>query len=133
MKIMKKIGALVCAAAISVSMVSAIPVSAKVYCGGENLDRKWLLQDGYGATVRYVKDVRSGGNNYGSIFASYTRGAGVRSHTKANDTGLRYHYSRVVSGGRWSEGDACNSYWMSTSGIIDLKNNMARFEGYYIY
>lgn len=33
MKIMKKIGALVCAAAISVSMVSAIPVSAKVYCG----------------------------------------------------------------------------------------------------
>ena len=122
MKIMKKIGALVCDAAISVSMVSAIPVSAKVYCGWENKNRKWLLQNVYG-----------GGNNYGSIFASYTRGAGVRSHTKANDTGLRYHYSRVVSGGRWSEGDACNSYWMSTSGIIDLKNNMARFEGYYIY
>lgn len=135
MKFTKKIAAWGAAAIMISSMV--IAAGAVEYCGGQNKTKAWLTKDG-NACYRPVGDIFSygggpvsSGTNLGTIKASYTPGAGVKCTSYSNHR-CDYHYARVVSGGKSKEGGRASQYWFSETGCVDLKNDVARFEGYYV-
>ena len=118
---------------MSMAGVSAIDASAVEVCGGLNRSEYWLthLPDGtyQTASYRWVADINRNGRYRGSIYASYTKGAGVKCTSEKGT--CNKHYARVVSGGKAKQSKKVSGYSVET-GCITLRNKSARFEGYYI-
>ncbi len=122
MKLGKRIAALG-ATVVMIMSVSAVGVSAA--CGGATMTKTWLTNNGnaFYRRVKYIGD-------YGDIRATYLPSSGVKC-TSYGGTKCNTQYARVGSGGKYKEGRKTNRYIPSETGFVSLKNNKARFEGWY--
>ena len=108
--------------------MAGVTANAATYTNGATKTKAWLTTGG-NACYRTVKDIYGGGSKRGTIKASYTAGAGVKCTSYASN--CKTHQARVSSGGRVKEGKTRNAIYFSETGCVALKNNQARFEGWY--
>lgn len=146
MKIMKKIGALVCAAAISVSMVSAMPVGAYDYesLGGARVAKadmpKWNTM-----LVKYVYTSSAMGrytsgelsiipcNNKQSAQAQSVTSDWYCRDNKGNYYNMYGHQARVISGGKTKQTSYIDIKSWAITGSVKIKNDTVKVEAYYRY
>jgi hypothetical protein len=128
MKLRKKIAAICAAMVMSVSMIgmSAVPTSATTYCNGTTLQKSKIPDN----RKSFVKNVYGGGKCCGSIY-SLRLSNRVYGISQDADRSCKYHYSRISTGGKVKEGNRVNSSATSMTDPLTIKNNSARFEGWY--
>ena len=148
MRIIKKIGAFVCAAAISVSMVSVMPVGAYNYeaCGHRTFTKN-EMPNGWGKFAKNVKTNSFHGNyTAGELWILTACGKDyAQSQSKVSSRYCRdkngytytmtHHQARVCSGGKYAETDyiSASSIYPITTGTVKVKNGVATVESYYRY
>ena len=147
MKIIKKISAVLCAAAITASMLSVTASSAKKYdyeaTGGATV-AKSDMPNTWGKFVKNVyTDADHGRSNAGElwIFTScgtdYARSQSVLCDNVCRGRNGNYysmisHQARVTSGGKVKETGYVTTY-RAISDNVKVKNKKARVESYYRY
>ena len=144
MKIMKKIGAIVCAAAISVSIISAMPVGAYYaeFTGGATLVTAQMPS--WGRRICYVKAGKYGSINCGEIFMmTYNNKSSAETKSVAGDFyyyddqgedhTMSGHQARISSGGKFKESPYM--VWKSDaySGRLKVYGGKSRVQAYYRY
>ena len=145
MKLIKKISTVVCAAAISATIMAAMPASAYYteFCGGATLKTSQMPK-GWGRRIFNVYGGRYGSCNCGEVWIITSCGTSyAQAKTAANDYycydgngdshWMSGHQARVLSGGKFSESEYM--VWKSDaySGRVKVINKKARIEGYYRY
>lgn len=147
MKIIKKISAVLCAAAITASMLSVTASSAKEYDyeapGGATVAKSDMPND-WGKFVKNVFTDYEHGYScagqlwiYGLCKADYAKAQSVLGDTYCRDRNGDYytmisHQARVSSGGKVKQTKYVTDY-RAITGQVKVKNKKARVESYYRY
>ncbi|EXM38607.1 hypothetical protein RASY3_15530 [Ruminococcus albus SY3] len=147
MKIMKKIGALVCAAAISVSMVSAMPVNARSLSGWGSISVNKISEPGKYKVCSVNASVNNTSIHCGDLFAFTTSFLGKRVTAENKPVEKSYGYSprykmdtcavSVWINGKTYHGDdkpVDNLHWDPCQvGPKTMKGKTIKVYGYYEY